>query len=381
MSSGQPSQKPSQYQGKRLFASIMLNRAPTVDFFRVQSICLRAIGISRRATHADSVLYAFSFFTVLVMKLGTVLFAVKHIDEIMLLCDCLGPTFTAYLGLVRQYNLRLHRSEVWHIVDELDALKRTLQPNEIRIVQKYNRIDRFLAWAYLITAMSTGVLFVGVALVLVVLSEQADWKLPLLMDFPFDVKHPVTFTIFFVWCSVAIFWVVLDCVACDASFGTFSSCLVAHFVIIQERFENLQFGMVGNGRQLGKLIEYHKYILHLSDRVIDAYKTVILNQLLISSMLLCMLGFQLVISAGTTIMVVYVAYGTAITIQVTYYCYYGSQLYHESTLVHDAVYKSNWYETDVRTQKMLINCMMRAKKSVNAKSGFTEASLPTLNAV
>uniref|UniRef100_A0A182MBK2 Odorant receptor n=1 Tax=Anopheles culicifacies TaxID=139723 RepID=A0A182MBK2_9DIPT len=358
----------------------MLKAAQTVDFFRVQSICLRAIGIWRRETHTASVLYAFSFFTVLVMKLGTVQFAVKHIDEIMLLCDCLGPTFTAYLGLVRQYNLRLHRTEVWHIVDELDALKRSLNTTEIRIVEKYNRIDRFLAWAYLITAMSTGVLFVGVALVLVVLSDQADWKLPLLMDFPFDVKHPVTFTIFFVWCSVAIFWVVLDCVACDSSFGTFSSCLVAHFVIIQERFEQLQFDSVGNS-ELGKLIEYHKRILHLADRVIDAYKNVILNQLLISSILLCMLGFQLVISTGTSIMVVYVAYGTAITIQVTYYCYYGSQLYHESTLVHEAVFKSNWYEADVRTQKMLINCMMRASKPVNAKSGFTEASLPTLKAV
>ncbi|XP_035904929.1 odorant receptor 82a-like [Anopheles stephensi] len=351
----------------------------TVDFFRVQSICLRAIGIARVDTRVGRAVFAVSFFTVLVMKLGTVMFAVKHIDEIMLLCDCLGPTFTAYLGLVRQYNLRLHRAEVWSIVDEFVALRRLLKSNEIRIVKKYNRIDRFLAWAYLITAMSTGVLFVGVALVLVVLSDRADWKLPLLMDFPFDVKHPVTFTIFFVWCSVAIFWVVLDCVACDSSFGTFSSCLVAHFVIIQDRFESLQFG-TGNSA-LGQLIEYHKHILHVSDRVIDAYKNVILNQLLISSILLCMLGFQLVISAGTSIMVVYVAYGTAIIIQVTYYCYYGSQLYHESTLVHDAVFKSNWYEADVRTQKMLINCMMRAKKPVNAKSGFTEASLPTLKAI
>uniref|UniRef100_A0A182TUH5 Uncharacterized protein n=1 Tax=Anopheles melas TaxID=34690 RepID=A0A182TUH5_9DIPT len=240
--------------------------------------------------------------------LGTVMFAFKHIDQIMLLCDCLGPTFTAYLGLVRQYNLLLHRSELWSIMDEFAALRHSLQSSEIRIVQKYNRIDRFLAWAYLITAMSTGVLFVGVALVLVFLSEKSDWKLPLLMD-------------------VAIFWVVLDCVACDSSFGTFSSCLVAHFVIIQERFEGLRFD--DGNRELKKLIEHHKYILRISDRVINAYKNVILNQLLISSVLLCMLGFQLVISVGTNIMVVYVAYGMAITIQVTYYCYYGSQLYHE----------------------------------------------------
>uniref|UniRef100_A0A182N1X3 Uncharacterized protein n=1 Tax=Anopheles dirus TaxID=7168 RepID=A0A182N1X3_9DIPT len=351
----------------------------TVDFFRVQSICLRAVGVSRIDTRTGRVLFAFCFFTVLVMKLGTIMFAVNHFDEIMLLCDCLGPTFTAYLGLVRQYNLRHHRHEIWSLVDEFDALKRSLKAAEIRIVEKYNRIDRFLAWAYLIAAMSTGVLFVGSALVMAVLSEESDWKLPLLMNFPFEVKHPVTFTIFFVWCSVAIFWVVLDCVACDSSFGTFSSCLVAHFVIIQQRFENLKFDRPSS--ELGMLIEYHKHILRVSDRVINAYKNVILNQLLISSMLLCMLGFQLVISTGTSIVVVYFAYGTAITIQVTYYCYYGSQLYHESTLVHDAVYKSNWYNADVRTQKMLINCMMRAKKPVNAKSGFTQASLPTLRAI
>ncbi|KFB48435.1 AGAP004974-PA-like protein [Anopheles sinensis] len=352
----------------------------SVDFFRVQSICLAAIGISRNETRPGRALFGFSFFTVLFMKLGTVLFAVSHIDEIMLLCDCLGPTFTAYLGLVRQYNLRRHRSELWAIVDEFSMLKGSLAPAEVRIVQRYNRFDRFLAWAYLISAMSTGVLFVCAALVRVAISERSDWKLPLLMAFPFDATHPVTFTVLFVWCSIAIFWVVLDCVACDATFGTFSSCLVAHFVIIQRRFERIRFDQAPHA-PLGALIEYHKHILNIADRVIDAYRNVILNQLLISSVLLCMLGFQLVLSAGSSLVVVYVAYGTAIVIQVTYYCYYGSQLYHESTQVHDAVFQSNWYEADVRTQKLLINCMMRARKAVNAKSGFAQASLPALRAI
>uniref|UniRef100_A0A182IK78 Uncharacterized protein n=1 Tax=Anopheles atroparvus TaxID=41427 RepID=A0A182IK78_ANOAO len=348
----------------------------SVDFFRVQSICLRAIGISRNETHRVRALFALSFFSVLFMKLGTVLFAARHIDEIMLLCDCLGPTFTAYLGLVRQYNLRHHRTELWAIVDEFAALKGALVPAEVRILQRYNRFDRFLAWAYLISAMATGVLFVAAALVRVAIAEPADWKLPLLMAFPFDTTHPVTFTVLFVWCAIAIFWVVLDCVACDATFGTFSSCLVAHFVILQRRFARIRF-VEGRG-PLGALIEYHKHILGIAARVMDAYRGVILNQLLISSVLLCMLGFQLVLSAGSSLMVVYVAYGTAITIQVTYYCYYGSQLYHE---VHDAVYQSNWYEADVRTQKMLLNCMMRARKAVDAKSGFAQASLPALRAI
>ncbi|XP_058065710.1 odorant receptor 82a-like [Anopheles bellator] len=349
------------------------------DFFRVQSLCFSAIGVGRRNTGANKVVYFLSFSTVLFMKLGTVMFAIKHANDIMPLCDCLGPTFTAYLGLVRQHNLRSVRQQIWEFVHEFTRIQQHLRPSEQQIVEKYNRIALHLTWAYLISAMVTGTLFVGSALLKFLVSETPDYRLPLLMYFPFSISHPVTFAVFFIWCSVAIFWVVLECVACDSSFGTFCSGLLAHFIVIQRRFEEISteedFG------SLNSLIQYHAYILGLSKRVISAYKFIILNQLLVSSLLLCMLGFQLVISAGSSEMVVYIAYGMAITIQITYYCYYGSLLEYESLQVHNAVFRCNWYNATTQTQKMLINCMMRSSKPVIAKAGFTQANLPTLNSI
>ncbi|XP_049537592.1 odorant receptor 47a-like [Anopheles darlingi] len=350
------------------------------DFFHVQRWCLTAIGVARGDTLTNRTIFTVSLLTVLVMKLGTILFAVNHRTEIMLLCDCLGPTFTAYLGLLRQCVLRQQRTELWQLVDEIIALKQTVKSSEHRIIERYNRIDLLHAWAYLVSAMATAVLFTAAALWKVFGSDAADWKLPLLMEFPFDIQHPVTFAVFFIWCSVAIVWVVLESVACDSSFGTLCSSMLAHFVIIQRRFEGLGMAEQHFGT-VGALIRYHQYVLCLTKRIIGAYRHIIFNQLLISSILLCMLGFQLVISAGTSIMVVYMVYSLAIIIQITYYCYYGSMLHHESEQVQRAIYGGAWYTADIRTQKLLLLCMMRASKAVDANSGFTRASLPALKSI
>ncbi|XP_050088372.1 odorant receptor 47a-like [Anopheles aquasalis] len=352
------------------------------DFFQVQRWCFAAIGVAREDTRTNRAVFAVSLLTVLVMKLGTILFAVNHRTEIMLLCDCLGPTFTAYLGLLRQCVLRQQRSTLWQLVDELIALKRKVSPSEVRIIERYNRIDLLHAWTYLVSAMATAALFSGAALWKVISSEPgADWKLPLLMEFPFDIQHPVTFSVFFIWCSVAIVWVVLESVACDSSFGTLCSSVLAHFVIVQRRFELLGTEKVADLASVGALIRYHQYVLWLAKRIIGAYRHIIFNQLLISSILLCMLGFQLVISAGTSIMVVYMVYSLAIIIQITYYCYYGSMLHHESEQVQRAIYNGTWYTADIRTQKLLLVCMMRAGKAVDANFGFTRASLPALKSI
>ncbi|XP_035775950.1 odorant receptor 47a-like [Anopheles albimanus] len=277
--------------------------------------------------------------------------------------------------------LSQRRTEIWRLVEELIALKRKAKPAEVRIIERYNRIDLLHAWAYLVSAMATAALFCGAALWKVFSSDAGtDRKLPLLMEFPFDIQHPVTFSVFFIWCSVGIVWVVLESVASDSSFGTLCSSVLAHFVIIQRRFEGL--GTVEKDfASVGALIRYHQYVLCLAKRIVGAYRYIIFNQLLISSILLCMLGFQLVISAGTSIMVVYMVYSLAIIIQITYYCYYGSMLHHESEQVQRAIYNGAWYTADIRTQKLLLVCMMRAGKAVDADSGFTRASLPALRSI
>lgn len=58
-----------------------------------------------------------------IMDLATIFFALEHINDIVLVCDCLGPTFTAYLGIVKQYCLSANRVELGNIIEMLRRLK------------------------------------------------------------------------------------------------------------------------------------------------------------------------------------------------------------------------------------------------------------------
>ncbi|XP_058463949.1 odorant receptor 45a-like [Malaya genurostris] len=134
---------------------------------------------------------------------------------------------------------------------------------------------------------------------------------------------------------------------------------------------------------LTDLIEYHKLILDLSNRLIIAFRRIIFVDLLVASILLCVLCFQLVMFSGSSVIIyfAYVFYIIAILTQVSFFSYFGSIMSYESELVCEAIYCSNWYEVSPKIRKMLLLCMMRAQLPVNINAGFMQASLPTLRAV
>lgn len=92
-------------------------------FLRVQLLCLALIGVQRHETVSSRAIFHVCFISMVIMDLATILFALEHANDIALVCDCLGPTFTAYLGIVKQYCLSAHRVELWNIIETLRRLK------------------------------------------------------------------------------------------------------------------------------------------------------------------------------------------------------------------------------------------------------------------
>lgn len=148
-----------------------------------------------------------------------------------------------------------------------------------------------------------------------------------ILSFPFDISHPAVFIFFFLWCSVAIYMVAFCSVSSDAGFGGLASNLVVHFKLIQNRFKDRCF--VDDDQSLEELIEYHSLVLELSRRLMSSFRIIILNNLLVASVLLCVLGFEMLVYMGTSLMFPYITYITAIIIQIFFFSYYGSQLLYE----------------------------------------------------
>ncbi|KAL9699254.1 hypothetical protein quinque_002695 [Culex quinquefasciatus] len=187
------------------------------NFLRVQLFTMALNGIRKHETVSSRIYFYGCFLTMLIMDLAGVHFAYQNAGEILLVCDCLGPTFTCFLGVVKQYYLDVHREQLWYIIHELRKLKQN--------------------------------------------------------------------------------------------------------------------------------------------------------------------GFEMVVYLGTSLMLLYITYITAIVIQIFFFSYYGSQLLYESAAVGDAIYCSNWYEATPKTRKLLLFCIKRAQVPVNTKVGIMVASLPTFRAV
>ncbi|KAL9699255.1 hypothetical protein quinque_002696 [Culex quinquefasciatus] len=301
------------------------------NFLRVQLFSMALIGVQERETVPSRIYSYFCFYSLLIMDLSMVLFAVQHFGDMVLVCDCLGPGFTAYLGMVKQHYLSEQRKQLWEIIYALKKLKQIAKPDEIRSIERNNQIDRYLATAYLTSAVITGSHFIVTAIVKAVYSKVVHgkfvWQLPLLQSYPFDISHPLMFAVLFVWTSATIYMVVFGSVSSDAAFGGLASNLVVHFKFIQAGFRDRSFE--DNDPSLKDLIEYHRHVLDLSRKLISAYRPIMLNNFIVASFLLCVLGFQLVLFMGSTMMFLYIVFVTAIVIQITFFSYYGSQLSHE----------------------------------------------------
>ncbi|XP_058827989.1 odorant receptor 82a-like [Topomyia yanbarensis] len=353
------------------------------SFLRVQLICLSLVGIEQNGSVSNRVLFYFCFISMAVMDSAATLFALENRSNIVLVCDCLGPLFTCYLAIVKLFYLNVNRNELWEIINKLRRLSRKADSREVEMIEQNSKIDQRLATTFLTTTVITGSLFVAAAFVKGIYStifkNDAHWNFPISLSFPFDTSHPLVFGFLFAWCTAAIFNVVCASVSSDAIFAGLASSLVTHFRCIGLRFEDRDF--IERDESLVELIEYHKLILNLSRKLMSSFRMNIFQNLLVASVLLCVLSFQLVMFLGSSTMLIYFLYVMAIVIQISFFSYYGSLIAHESTLVADAIYCSNWYEASPKTRKILLQCIARAQVPVNIKAGFMVASLPTMRAI
>ncbi|XP_058827990.1 odorant receptor 82a-like [Topomyia yanbarensis] len=260
--------------------------------------------------------------------------------------------------------------------------EKPLTPEEAQIIEQSNKIDQRLATVYVLATTSTGMLFVLAAIVRGLYSfDVYNQSVSNIFSFPFDISHPLVFGFLFILTSSALFIVSFASVSAEAFFAGLAGNLAAHFKCIHKRFEDRSFDE--NDGSLKELIDYHELVLDQSNRLMAAFRMIIFMDLLVASVLLCILCFQLVMFLGSSLLLImaYLLYIVVIVIQVSFFSYFGSLLSHESTLVSDAIYCSNWYEASPKTRKMLLLCMMRSQLPVNINAGFMRASLPTLLAV
>lgn len=140
----------------------------------------------------------------------------------------------------------------------------------------------------------------------------------------------------------------------------FTGCLniCAQFDILKESFD-------GDRKNF---IEKHQIIYKLCEDLKTLIKPVIFTQFFLTSINLCVIGFQLVMLDGLIKRIVPLFFGIAIIIQLFIYAYGGQCVLDKSESFADF-----FYDLD----KDFIFIILRAQKPVKFEAVFYEANLPT----
>ncbi|XP_047370325.1 odorant receptor 4-like isoform X2 [Vespa velutina] len=159
--------------------------------------------------------------------------------------------------------------------------------------------------------------------------------------------------------------------------GVFSalSCKVKH---VLDKPENRR-------RRIKKLILKHMRLVRLAESLESDFNILILQQLLGSTIHLCLLGYDGLVSTSAGQEAKLIAFGiTAGCVLSTLlaYCYIGECLINESTSFGESIYHCKWYNISQEEIKLMHICMMRSSKQMQLTVGkFFALSLTTFTDV
>ncbi|KAH8356662.1 hypothetical protein KR200_004841 [Drosophila serrata] len=145
--------------------------------------------------------------------------------------------------------------------------------------------------------------------------------------------------------------------------------LVMHFDNISNTMEN--YRLSGNwqkdSRFLRDIVQYHERILKLSDVVNDVFGVPLLLNFMISTFVICFVGFQMTVGVQTDMIIKLLLFLICSMSQVYLICHYGQMVADASSGLSLATYNQNWTFADIRYKRALVIIMARAQKTTYLK--------------
>ncbi|XP_050072686.1 odorant receptor 82a-like [Anopheles maculipalpis] len=277
------------------------------------------------------------------------------------------------------------RDEIYDLVEAFKRIQKGLTADEFVRLVKCNVVHAKLARLYVIGTTIVLILYELNAIVtsVTVSLQQQHLHFETPFNFPFDFQHPALYALCFLHNLDAMLITVFISVTIDACYSEMASNLSIHFDIVKERFEKLNISAEQPmaERELHEVISYHSDVLTLAQRMTQLFQESVFYLLLLLSTILCLLGYEFVMINNIYKRAQVATLAGIMIGQAIIYTYHGSVIRDQSVNVSDAIYGTNWYEATTDTKKQIHFSLMRAQKPVIVKSGFIEASLPTLKKI
>ncbi|KAH8421372.1 hypothetical protein KR009_003285 [Drosophila setifemur] len=279
-------------------------------------------------------------------------FLVKHLSDIIMTTENCCTTFMGVLNFVRLLHLRLNQQKFRELIEQFARDIWIPDTANSAVASECRR--RMVTYSIMTALLSCLIImYCAMPLVELLLSlglDAAEKPFPYKMVFPYDPYSSwLTYVLTYMFTSYAGICVVTTLFAEDSLFGFFITYTCGQFQLLHESIDNLF--MVGNvkeqhlqQRRLKSIVQKHNNIIRFAKRLEDFFNPILLVNLMISSVLICMVGFQIITGKNIFIgdYVKFIVYISSAISQLYILCENGDTLIRHSVLTAQHLYGCNW---------------------------------------
>ncbi|EDV46924.1 uncharacterized protein Dere_GG17935 [Drosophila erecta] len=284
-------------------------------------------------------------------------FLLNHLSDIIITTENCCTTFMGILNFVRLLHLRLNQSKFRQLIENFsyeiwipDSSKNSVAAECRRRMATFTIMTSLLSCLIIMYCVLPLVeIFFGPAF------DAQNKPFPYKMIFPYDAQSSsIRYVLTYVFTSYAGICVVTTLFAEDTIFGFFITYTCGQFQLLHQRIAGLFRGSNADLAEtiqlerLKRIVEKHNNIINFAKRLEDFFNPILLANLMISSVLICMVGFQIITGRNMFIgdYVKFIIYISSALSQLYVLCENGDALIKQSTLTAQILYECQWEGSD-----------------------------------
>nr|ARO70225.1 Odorant Receptor 13 [Dendrolimus punctatus] len=285
----------------------------------------------------------------------------ENILELTQLAPCMGIGFLSMLKILA---IAVKRCKIFALTEKLRCLYEEILKDPVKIKTTQRNliiVKEFTKYFFILNAILISVYNFSTLVIILynyVTKKVVIFKLPyaVLLPFPTDSWLPWFFV--YVHSVSCGFICVLYFTTVDVLYCLLTSHICCNFSVISSKIKCLN---ASNAAGLREIVKSHQYILKLSEDLEDIFTAPNLFNVLIGSIQLCALGFNLT----TRDLARYpgnILFLSSVILQILMMSVFGENVIQESTKVGEAAFMCKWYEMDIKSKKTILTIMIRARK-------------------
>ncbi|XP_049872162.1 putative odorant receptor 92a [Pectinophora gossypiella] len=288
----------------------------------------------------------------------------KSFLELTALAPCIG---IGVLSLVKIVCIVLKRCHITELMNQLGKLYQEIvddsKQTELRktISRKIVHVKSFTTYYFVLNLVLISVYnFSTLLFMLYSYIKKETVKLVL----PYDVIVPFSTTVWYNWLVVYVhsiscgFICVLYYTTVDALYCNLTSLICSNYSVISNEIEQLT---PNNAHTLNNIVKRHQYILKLSDVLEEIFALPNLYNVLVASVEICVLSFNIMTGDWTKIPG-FILFLLSQILQILVMSVFGENLIRESSRVGEAAFKCEWYNMEEKYKKMILTILIRSHK-------------------